>query len=241
MPNPSRPRRLLALATGHWLARGGLAAVAISALAMSVFPAADFARIPPLLTAPLSLLTVFLPFGPGSGVDPTAGVPANSVWFVLLLVCAVVTAAVLGYLATRPAATAPERPPHSSAPPAQRGSDRAQPASSRMPRLRTRLAPAVDNWLARGYLAVVAVALTYFLGDTFFGPDSGYAAVYPVITTAPFSIPVFVVAIPTESYPVTWVHPMVLSVGTILAGLLNAVHIGRYAHTQRARQSTSGE
>ncbi|WP_405550491.1 SCO4225 family membrane protein [Streptomyces sp. NBC_01171] len=63
-----------------------------------------------------------------------------------------------------------------------------------MARLRTRLAPAVDNWLASGYLAVVAVALTYFLGDTFFGPNSGYAAVHPVITTAPLSIAVFVLA-----------------------------------------------
>ncbi|WP_051720647.1 SCO4225 family membrane protein [Streptomyces sp. NRRL F-2799] len=110
-----------------------------------------------------------------------------------------------------------------------------------MARLRTRLAPAVDNWLASGYLAVVAVALAYFLGDTFFRPDSGYAAVSPVITTVPPSIPVFVVAAPTESYPVTWMHPMVLSAGTILAGLFDAVHIGRYAHTQRARESTSGE
>ncbi|WP_267881284.1 hypothetical protein [Streptomyces sp. NRRL F-2799] len=43
MPDPSRPRRLLALATGHWLARGGVAAVAITALAMFLFPAAGSA------------------------------------------------------------------------------------------------------------------------------------------------------------------------------------------------------
>ncbi|BDH05794.1 SCO4225 family membrane protein [Streptomyces seoulensis] len=235
MPNLSRPRRLLALATGHRLVRGCLAAFAVSALAVVLFPSADLDRIPSLLTAPLSVLTPFLPFGPGSGADTPAEVLASSVWVALLLVSALVTAAVLCYLATRPAA-APESLPCASAPPAQRGSDRAQPASSRMHRLRTLLAPAVDNWLARGYLAVVAVALTYFLGVTFSGPDSGYAAVYPVVTTAPLSILVFVVAIPTEFYPAAWVHPLVLSTGTILAGQFNAVRIGRYAHSQRARE-----
>ncbi|MFG3122060.1 SCO4225 family membrane protein [Streptomyces sp. NPDC048201] len=227
MPNPSRPRRLSALATGHWPARVGLAVVAFSALAMFLFPAAGFARILLLLTAPLSLLPMSLPFGPGSGADTTAGVLAEGVWVALPLVCALVTAAVLRHLAARPAAPAPESLP-------QRDSDRAQPASSRMRRLRTLLAPAVDNWLSRGYLAVVAAALTYFLGDTFLGPDSGYAAAYPVITTAPLGILVLVVSIPTEFFPVAWVHPMVLSAGTIAAALFNAVHIGRYVHTQRA-------
>ncbi|MGV9337439.1 SCO4225 family membrane protein [Streptomyces sp. NPDC003688] len=235
MPNPSSPRRLLALATSHWLPRGYLAAFLTSALAMFLFPTTDLAWIPALLTAPLSFLTTLLPFGPGSGLDTQAGVLANGVCVALLFVCALVTSAVLGHVVTRPAATAIEFPSRSSAPLAQRGTGGTRPAGSRRHRLRTLLAPALDNWLARAYLTVVAVALAYFIGVTWVGPDSGYSAAYSLIATAPLSIVVLAVSIPTEFLPVAWVHPAVFSAATILAGLFNAVFIGRFAHTLRAR------
>ncbi|MYS12427.1 hypothetical protein [Streptomyces sp. SID4982] len=233
MPNPARPRRLLALATSHWLPRGYLAAFITSTLAMFLFPAVDLAWIPTLLTAPLSFLTALLPFGPGSGVDTQAGVLANGVWIAILLACALVNSAVLGHVVTRPAHTGSEFPSHPPAPTADRGAGGAQPASSPRHRL---LAHAVDNWPARAYLTVVAVALAYFLGVTWVGPDSGYSAAYSLLATAPLSIVVLVVSIPTEFISATWVHPMVFSAGTILAGLFNAVFIGRRAHTRRTRE-----
>ncbi|MEU9398938.1 hypothetical protein [Streptomyces sp. NPDC048242] len=236
MPNPSSPRRLLALAASHWLPRGYLAAFIASALAMFLFPTTDLAWIPTLLTAPLSFLTVFLPFGPGSGLDTQAGVLANGAWVALLLVCALVNSAVLGHIVTRPATTASAVPSHSSAPLAQGGTDGARSASSRGHRLRTLLAPALDNWLARAYLTVVAAALAYFIGVTWVGPDSGYSAAYPLIATGPLGILVLVVSIPTEFLPVAWVNPVVFSAGTIVAGLFNAVFIGRFAHTLRTRE-----
>ncbi|MFD8911112.1 SCO4225 family membrane protein [Streptomyces sp. NPDC059575] len=235
MPNPSSPCRLLALATSHWLPRGHLAAFVTSALAMFLFPTTDLAWIPTLLTAPLSFLTAFLPFGPGSGLDTQAGVLANGVWVALLFVCALVNSAVLGHIVTRSATTASEFPSRSPAPLAPRGTDGSQPAGSRRHRLRTLLAPALDNWLARAYLTVVAVALAYFIGVTWVGPDSGYSAAYSLIVTGPLGILVLAVSIPTEFLPVAWVHPVVFSAATILAGLFNAVFIGRFAHTLRTR------
>ncbi|MCZ0980585.1 hypothetical protein O1L60_20825 [Streptomyces diastatochromogenes] len=68
MPTASRPRRLprrlLALASGNWLARGYLAVFAVSLTAMFLFPESALAGSPLLLTAPLSFLAVFLPSTP---------------------------------------------------------------------------------------------------------------------------------------------------------------------------------
>jgi hypothetical protein len=84
---------------------------------MFLFPESDFAGSPLLLTAPLSLLCVFLPLDPGAGIEGAAEVTAVAVFAVWLLLCALVNAAVLGALATRaatahrPARVSPSRAP----------------------------------------------------------------------------------------------------------------------------------
>ena len=57
----------------------------------------------------------------------------------------------------------------------------ARSARPRLRRARALLTPAVDHWLARGYLAVVAASLGFFL----YAPDSGLAGIWPVMATAP--------------------------------------------------------
>lgn len=108
MPNDSRPRRLprlrrlLALATDNWPARGYLAVFAASVPVAFLFPDSVWAMTPLLLTEPLSLLGMVLPVGPGIAEDdagPAAVVIASAGMGGWLLACALVNAAVIGALA----------------------------------------------------------------------------------------------------------------------------------------------
>ncbi|MCX4764906.1 hypothetical protein OG562_28840 [Streptomyces sp. NBC_01275] len=212
MPNASRPRRLLALATDSVPARGYLAVVAASVGAMFLFPESPVATSPLVLTAPLSLLGVVLPFGPGAEGGGAAEALATGFWVGWLLLCALVNAAVLGALAAR----SPERP--------------------RLRGIRALLAPAVDNWLARGYLAVVAVAVGFFLCADYVLLDPGFAGIWPLMTTAPLSILALLVPTPAEYSSLTWLNSLIFATGTSLAGLFNAALLGRLAHNLRTRE-----
>ncbi|WP_327354119.1 SCO4225 family membrane protein [Streptomyces sp. NBC_01304] len=103
----------------------------------------------------------------------------------------------------------------------------------RLPHLRQLLAPAVDNWLSRGYLAVVAVSLGFFLGAWYVGPDPGLSGAYPLAATAPFSFLALLVSIPAEYSSPAWLSPSILAVGMGLSGLVNAVLLGRFAWRRR--------
>ncbi|WP_225804026.1 SCO4225 family membrane protein [Streptomyces sp. NK15101] len=247
MPTASHPhrvprlRRLLALASGNWLARGYLAVFAASFTAMFLFPQSALAGSPLLLTAPLSFLCVFLPLDPGAEIDGAADVTAVAVFAGWLLLCALVNAAVLGALATR-AATAPStsarKPlPHVADPAEQKRTDTTDPAGTRRRKVRALLAPAVDNWLARGYLAVVAVALGFFLYAEFVLPDPGFAGIWPLMATAPFSILAMAVSSPVAyDSSIAWLSPLVFSLGVALSGLVNAVLLGLLARRLRTRE-----
>jgi hypothetical protein len=215
------------LASGSWLARGYLAVVAVSFAAMFLFPDSVFAGSPLLLTAPLSFLGMFLPLDPGAEIDGAADVTALAVFAVWLLLCALVNAALLGALATS-AATDPSTAARAPLPPR---------AGTRPKGVRALLAPAVDNWLARGYLAVVAVALGFFLYAELVLRDPGFAAIWPLITTAPCSLLAMAVSSPVAYYSeTTWLSPLVFSLGVALSGLVNAVLLGLLAHSLRARE-----
>ncbi|MER6952714.1 hypothetical protein [Streptomyces sp. NPDC000618] len=229
MPNASRPRRLprrlFALATDNWLARGYLAAFAVSVLVVFLFPDSDIAQSSMMLTAPLSFLGAVLPFGPGTEGGGAVEASAVALWAVWLGLCALVNAAVLGALAagSRTAAAPGTRTPARSA---------------RTGRQMTRdlLAPAVDNWLARGYLAVVAAALGFFLVAVYALPDPGFAGIWPLMSTAPFSF-LALVAVPTEDSALAWLNPLTFSAGVALCGLLNAVLLGHLARRLRVREA----
>jgi len=225
MPLPSRPRRLLVLATDNWPARAYLAVVGLSAAAMFVVPESPVAASSFMLTAPLSFLGAVLPFGPGT--EGPAQALAVGFWAVWLLLCALVNAAVVGALVKRSAtATAPK----TTAP--------ASPTRTRTrTRTRTLLAPAVDNWLARGYLALVAAALTFFLYAVYVSPDPGFAAVWPVMATAPLGMLAFFVLIPVEFTSLAWLNPPLFIAATALCGLGNAVLLGRLVHRLRAPEA----
>lgn len=98
MPKDSRLRRLLALATDNWPARGCLALFAASVGAAFVFPDSLFATAHLLLTAPLSTMAIALPFGPGTEGGGPAQVLALAFSAVWLLLSALVNAAALGAL-----------------------------------------------------------------------------------------------------------------------------------------------
>ncbi|OIK01590.1 SCO4225 family membrane protein [Streptomyces colonosanans] len=244
MPTASRPRRiprlLLALATDNWLARGYLAVFAVCVLVMFLLPESAYAASPLMLTAPLSLLGVVLPFGPGTEGGGAVEVPAIGFWAVWLLLCALVNAAVLGALVRRSAtATSSGRSaplPRISNPPEQEGTDLAPSARPRLRRARALLAPAVDNWLARGYLVVVAASLGFFLCAAFVLPDPGFAGIWPLMATAPLSILALLVAAPAEYSSLAWLSPVVFSAGVVLSGLFNAVLVGLLARRLRARK-----
>ncbi|WP_019057213.1 SCO4225 family membrane protein [Streptomyces prunicolor] len=216
MPQTSRPRRLLALATDNWPARAYLIAVAGSVAAMFVAPESPVAAGPLILTAPLSLLSVILPFGPGTE-GPLQALAFGS-WTVWLLLCALVNAAVLGALAKRSTTTtitAQERT--ASAPPTR---------TRTLARLRTLLAPAVDNWPARAYLAMVAASLVFFLCADYILADPTFAGLWPLMATAPAGFLAFL--LPTSS-------PLAFVAATMaLCGLANAVLLGHLAHRLRA-------
>ncbi|MFJ3985466.1 SCO4225 family membrane protein [Streptomyces fungicidicus] len=230
MPNDPRRRllprlrRLLVIATGNWLARGYLAVVAASVAVMFLFPDSAFAAGPLLLTAPLSLLGVVLPVGPGTEGGGAATAFAVGFWTVWLLLCALVNAAVLGALAARSATTAP----------AERPADRARSARPRPEGIRALLTPAVDNWLVRGYLAVVAAALGFFLYAVYLSPDPGFAGIWPLMATAPLGILAFLLASPAEYLSLSWLSPLIFSAGVALSGLVNASLLGLLARRLRA-------
>jgi hypothetical protein len=167
-------------------------------------PDSPYAMAPALLTAPLSFLPVVLPFGAGTAGGGAAEVAAAVLYGGWLLLCALVNAAAFGALARRP--------------------DRAPAARPR----RTLLAAAVDNWPARAYVAVVAAALGTFLYAVLLSPDPGFAGIWPLIAAAPLSFLAVAVSAPAE-YSLPWLGTLVFSVGVALAGLVNAVLIGRLA------------
>ncbi|MGW4285843.1 SCO4225 family membrane protein [Streptomyces sp. NPDC004673] len=205
MPHAVRPRRLFALATGNWLSRGYLAVLAASVVAMFAFPESGPGLDPMTLTAPLSFLGMAFPFGPGTEGSLAVEVLATGFWVGLLLLGALGNAAALGALASRSAAAPPRR------------------------RARALLAPAVDNWLARGYLAVVAAAIGFFLYAVYLSPDPGFAGIWPLMATAPLSILTVTLSGPLDG----WLSPLVFTAGTALAGLCNAVLLGRLARAVR--------
>ncbi|MEU9855275.1 hypothetical protein [Streptomyces sp. NPDC047974] len=222
-PHPRReplPRRLLTLAAGNRLARAYLAVFAVSLIVTFLAPESPFAGSSLLLTAPLSFLPVFVPVGPGAGIDgvaDVAGVAAFALWHLL---CALVNAAALGALATRSAALRP-----------------AGPREARRPGVRALLAPAVDNWPARVYLAVVAVALGFFLCAAYVLPDPGFAGIYPLMATAPLGFVALAVSSPVEFLSsAAWLSPLVFSLGVALAGLVNAVLLGLLTRRLRPRE-----
>ena len=213
MPYTSRPRRLLALATDNWPARAYLIVVGASVAVMFVAPESPVAASPLILTAPLSLLSVILPFGPGTeGSQQALAVGSWTVW---LLLCALVNAAVLGALAKRSTTTT------TTAPPTRTG-------ARTHARLRTLLAPAVDNWPARAYLALVAASLAFFLTAAYILPDPGFAGIWPLMATAPTGF--LAVLLPMSS-------PLAFAAATALCGLANAVLLGRLAHQLRTREA----
>lgn len=235
MPNDPRPRglphRLLVLATGNWLARSYLAVFALSVLVVLLFPESGFAMSFLLLTAPLSFLAIVLPFGPGTEGGGAIEVLATGFWAAWLLLCASANAAVLGALLRRSASA-------TSTGLRQEGTDTAHPAPPRPHRTRALLAPAVDNWLARGYLAVVAASLGFFLVAAYLLPDPGFAGIWPIMTTAPLGVVALLVASPVEwTSSLAWLSPLVFSAGAALSGLFNAVLLGRLARTLRARET----
>ncbi|WP_405992556.1 SCO4225 family membrane protein [Streptomyces sp. NBC_00986] len=212
MPQTSRPRRLLALATDNWPARAYLAVVGASVAVMFVAPESPVAAGPLILTAPLSLLSVILPFGPGTeGSQQALAVGSWTVW---LLLCALVNAAVLGALAKRSTTTTTTAPP-------------TRTSARTHARLRTLLAPAVDNWPARAYLAVVAASLAFFLCADHILADPTFAGLWPLMATAPAGFLAFL--LPTSS-------PLAFAAATALCGLANAVLLGRLARTLRPRE-----
>ena len=218
MPQTSRPRRLLALATDNWPARTYLTVVGVSVAAMFVAPESPVAAGPLILTAPLSLLSVILPFGPGTE-GPLQALAFGS-WTVWLLLCALVNAAVLGSLAKRSTTTTTTAQKRTASAPPTRALART------LARLRTLLAPAVDNWPARAYLAMVAASLVFFLCADYILADPTFAGLWPLMATAPAGFLAFL--LPTSS-------PLAFVAATMaLCGLANAVLLGHLAHRLRA-------
>jgi hypothetical protein len=221
MPQTSRPRRLLALATDNWPARAYLAVVGASVAVMFIAPESPVAAGPLVLTAPLSLLSAVLPFGPGT--EGPLQLLAVGSWTVWLLLCAFVNAAVVGALAKRSTTAT------TTAATAQKRTAPAPPTRTRArARLRTLLAPAVDNWPARAYLAVVATSLVFFLCAEYVLLDPGFAGIWPLMATAPAGFLAFL--LPTSS-------PLAFAAATALCGLANAVLLGRLAHQLRTREA----
>ncbi|MDQ0580856.1 SCO4225 family membrane protein [Streptomyces rishiriensis] len=226
----AHPRRLLALATGNWPARGYLAVVAAGAAATFLFPESGFATDPLLLTAPLSFLGVVLPFGPGTEGGGAVEVLAVGFWAGWLLLCALVNAAVLGALVAKSTAARPSGG-HAPLPRVPAPAERPRPRS-----VQALLAPAVDNWLARAYLVVVAAAVGFFLIAAYVLPDPGFAGIWPLMATAPISMLALLLSTPAEYSSLSWLSPLVFATGTALAALFNAVLLGRLAHRLRVRE-----
>ncbi|MER6417691.1 hypothetical protein [Streptomyces sp. NPDC001137] len=108
--------------------------------------------------------------------------------------------------------------------------------------IRALLAPAVDNWLARGYLAVVAASLGFFLYAVYLSPDPGFAGIWPLMATAPLGLLVTVpltALSPDWDSSLAWLSPLIFTAGAALSGLVNAALIGSLA--RRLTQGTSGQ
>ncbi|WAZ23043.1 hypothetical protein STRCI_004358 [Streptomyces cinnabarinus] len=90
--------------------------------------------------------------------------------------------------------------------------------------LRALLAPATDNWLSRGYLAAVTASIGFFLYAVHLSPDPGFAAIWPMITTAPFGMAALLLAAPLPG--AEWLSSVVFTVGAAAAGLVNATLLG---------------
>ena len=212
MPTSPRfgPRRLLALATDSLAARAYLGLVALGFAAMFLVPDSPFAMAPMVLTAPLSFLPVFVPVGAGVAGGGAAEVAAAVVFVGWMLLCALANAAALGALLRRP-----DRRPAEQVP--------VQPPAR--PR-RALLAAAVDNWPARIYVAVVAAALGTFLYAVLLSPDPGFAGIWPLLAAAPLSFLAAAVSLPAE-FGLPWMSTLLFTAGIVLAGLVNAVLIGR--------------
>ncbi|NNN30864.1 hypothetical protein HLK59_10890 [Streptomyces sp. S3(2020)] len=114
----------------------------------------------------------------------------------------------------------------------------ARTARPRFPRIRALLAPAVDNWLARGYLAVVAASLGVFLWAVYLSPDPGFAGIWAIMATAPLSmlvnLPLMGLA-PDVDSSLSWLTPLFFTAGTVLCGLVNAALLGLLARRLTSR------
>ncbi|MFF5401985.1 SCO4225 family membrane protein [Streptomyces misionensis] len=91
--------------------------------------------------------------------------------------------------------------------------------------------PAVDNRPARGYLAVVAAALGFFLYAVYLTPDPGFAGIWPLMATAPLGL---LLTAPAFADLPSWPGPLVFSAGVALCGLANATLLGLLVRRLRA-------
>ncbi|MGV9455816.1 SCO4225 family membrane protein [Streptomyces sp. NPDC003635] len=98
MGKDSRTRRLLALASDNWGARGYWALFTASVGVAFAAPDSVVASLPLLLTAPWSSMAIFVPIDPGADATGAAQVLALSGAAVWLLLCALVNAAAFGAL-----------------------------------------------------------------------------------------------------------------------------------------------
>lgn len=106
----------------------------------------------------------------------------------------------------------------------------------RLPRLRNLLALATDNWPARGYLALVAAALGFFLYAAYIAQDAGFAGIWPLMATVPLGFLALLVPSPEWDSPLAWLTPLIFSAGFALSGLVNASVIGLLARLVRPGQ-----
>ncbi|MFD3893865.1 SCO4225 family membrane protein [Streptomyces cellulosae] len=228
MPTSPRfgPRRLLALATDSLAARAYLGLVALGFAAMFLAPDSPLAMAPMVLTAPLSFLPVFVPVGAGVAGGGAAEVAAAVVFVGWMLLCALANAAALGALLRRPDRIPDRRPDLAPDRRPDLAPDRAPVQTPPARPRRALLAAAVDNWPARIYVAVVAAALGTFLYAVLLSPDPGFAGIWPLLAAAPLSFLAAAVSLPAE-FGLPWMSTLVFTAGIVLAGLVNAVLIGR--------------
>ncbi|WP_419994535.1 SCO4225 family membrane protein [Streptomyces boninensis] len=112
----------------------------------------------------------------------------------------------------------------------------ARTARPRIRRIRALLTPAVDNWLSRAYLALVAASLGFFLWAAYLSEDVGFAGIWPLITTAPGSFLALLLPAPTWAFPaIDWLGPLLFAAGTAASGLVNAALLGVLARQLRPR------
>lgn len=73
---------------------------------------------------------------------------------------------------------------------------------------------------------MVAAALGTFLYAVLLSPDPGFAGIWPLLAAAPLSFLAAAVPLPAE-FGLPWMSTLVFTAGIVLAGLVNAVLIGR--------------